>query len=146
MLSGILQNEKKYLTLINDFHSAKKSIESFDVTDSTIKKINGIKFELFINSVFQYCETDFLLFGVDRNEEFAPVKNHPDTSKVDNPTTARDLMTQLFKKWLEKAGGKVILTENSKLEISFRKSYDGENLEEYKDKVIEVKDQLFISK
>ena len=145
LLSNILQNEEKYLTLIHDFHHAKKSIESYDSNDGQIKKISGIKFELFINSVFQYCETDFLLFGVDRNEEFAPVKNHPDTSKVDNPNTARELMTKLFKKWLERAGATVQLHgDHSMLEISFLKSYDGENFDEFKGKNVEVKDSLIL--
>ena len=50
---------------------------------------NGYKFELFIHSFINFCEDgEFGILQVEREEEFAPVKNAEGTH-VDSPNTAR---------------------------------------------------------
>ena len=43
---------------------------------------------------------------VKRDEEFAPIKN-PEGVNEDSPNTARQLLYNLSKKWIEQAGGKL---------------------------------------
>jgi UDP-N-acetylglucosamine/UDP-N-acetylgalactosamine diphosphorylase len=47
-----------------------------------------------------------VVMEVDRNEEFAPVKN---AEGEDSPQTARDLMARLYAKWLLEAGAVISL-------------------------------------
>lgn len=47
-------------------------------------KPNGYKFEMFIFDIFPFTK-NFLLFQVDRDFEFAPLKNSDDSSPFDNP-------------------------------------------------------------
>ena len=128
MLDEILLDEDKYKELISEFHLSKKKIPSVFIKDSTIirEPVNGVKFELFFNSIFKFCdEKGMLLMEVSREKEFAPVKNNID-SPTDNPITTKKKMTDLFSSWLKNSG--VELGEVKQLEISFLLSYDGENL------------------
>jgi UDP-N-acetylglucosamine/UDP-N-acetylgalactosamine diphosphorylase len=151
---------ENYKDLINDFHIAKKKIQSYNYNfnnnfhndneneDNKFINIPGIKFELFFNSLFLFAE-NLLLFSIDRNEEFAPIKN-PDNSNYDNPRIAREIMSKLFKNWLRKSNiefdddnGK-----NDPFEINFLESYDGENLIQLqkKGKIIIGEKGLFLDK
>jgi UDP-N-acetylglucosamine/UDP-N-acetylgalactosamine diphosphorylase len=133
-LHNILNNSEKYSKLISQFNFAKKKIDSYDVEKAQENvKIDGVKFELFFHTIFAFCESEMLLLEVDRNDEFAPIKN-ADPAENDTPKTCRKIMTNLFLKWVKKAGGTIKYDSNDKekdnlLEISFMKSYDGENLE-----------------
>jgi UDP-N-acetylglucosamine/UDP-N-acetylgalactosamine diphosphorylase len=69
------------------------------------EKENAWKFELFIQNCMGYFKQDkFGLLVVDREDEFAPVKNAPGAA-VDSPDTARQLLTDLHLKWFSLAGG-----------------------------------------
>ena len=120
--------DENYLDLINDFHIAKKKIQSY--SNEQFLTIPGVKFELFFNSLFLFAE-NLLLFNTNRSEEFAPIKNG-DEAISDNPRIARQIMSDLFKSWLRRA--KVEYSDDDPLEINFLDSYDGENLSHLKEK------------
>ena len=141
-LSKFMKNESKYNELIYQFNYARKKIDNYNPESNKLEKIDGIKFELFFNSIFAFAESDMVLLEVDRNEEFAPIKN-PDPSPNDTPKSCRRLMTNLFKKWLNKAEINQAEEEDKNLlEISFLKSYDGENLNEFSSKQINLPSYL----
>ncbi len=133
MLEKILN--ENYQDLINDFHIAKKNIPCYElkkdgnIIHERLSTTHGLKFELFFNSVFLFAD-DLLLFEVMRLEEFAPVKNN-DQAATDNPRITKQLMSNLFKRWLKNTGKDFKDNENLNglLEISFLRSYDGENLD-----------------
>jgi UDP-N-acetylglucosamine/UDP-N-acetylgalactosamine diphosphorylase len=133
LLNEILLDKEKYQELINEFHIGKKKIPSVIIRDKKVERTTtpGVKFELFFNSIFQFCdEKGMLLMEVDRNKEFAPVKNG-ENSTNDNPRTARNLMTELFKEWYKKSGGLMNYLDerpDGLVEISFLLSYNGEGL------------------
>ena len=114
--------DENYSDLINDFHIAKKKIQSY--RNEQFLTIPGVKFELFFNSLFLFAE-NLLLFNTDRSEEFAPIKNG-DEATSDNPRIAREIMSKLFKSQLKKTN--VEFSDKDPLEINFLDSYDGENL------------------
>ena len=61
---------------------------------------NGYKFELYVNSFLPNIEKGkFGILKVQRDEEFAPVKN-PEGDPNDSPITARQMLFKLHKKWL----------------------------------------------
>lgn len=64
---------------------------------------NGVKFELFYFDVFEEAKK-FGLFETLREEEFAPLKN---ATSDDSPDSARKMLHDLHKKWVEKAGIKL---------------------------------------
>ena len=69
----------------------------------------------------------FLLLQVwecKREEEFSPLKNADKVGVSDTPTTAREALLKLHKKYVEDAGGEV----SGQVEISPLLSYAGENL------------------
>jgi UDP-N-acetylglucosamine/UDP-N-acetylgalactosamine diphosphorylase len=70
--------DENYSDLINDFHIAKKKIQSYN--NGQPVTVSGVKFELFFNSLFLFAE-NLLLFNIDRSEEFAPIKNGDDATK-----------------------------------------------------------------
>ena len=59
-----------------------------------------------------------------REEEFSPLKNADKVGVSDTPTTAREALLKLHKKYVEDAGGEV----SGQVEISPLLSYAGENL------------------
>lgn len=137
ILNEILLDDKRYLELISEFHVGKKKIPGVTLNSNrndigpVNKLIDGVKFELFFNSIFKFADDKgLLLLEVNRNE-FAPVKND-EKSITDNPRTARELMTESFLDWYVKSGGVVNHIEetndNLKLEISYLLSFNGENL------------------
>ncbi|RJP67408.1 MAG: UDPGP type 1 family protein [Candidatus Abyssobacteria bacterium SURF_17] len=102
------------------FHIAEKIIPFLDDNGSLVKpkKKNGLKFEKFVFDALSRARATSIL-EVDRDEEFAPIKNE---TGEDSPDTARDLMMRLSAKWLEKAGARVPRDSNGRvkgmLEIS----------------------------
>lgn len=161
-LSKVLHNKESYNILLNEYNSALKSIKSyeFDIQDSNesklgnskkehnIKEIKGYKFEIFFNSIFQFCPKNngLMLFETKREEEFSPIKNNEGDK---SPESCRSDMSRLFYSWLEKALVKILVHIKSNddavtkeilineknlndflLEIDFSLSYDGENLKE----------------
>ncbi|KAF5201649.1 Udp-n-acetylglucosamine diphosphorylase [Thalictrum thalictroides] len=106
------------------YHLAEKKIPSIH------GYTNGLKLEQFIFDAFTYAPTT-ALFEVQREEEFAPVKN-ANGSNFDTPDSARLLLLRLHTRWVVAAGG--FLTHSVPLyatgvEISPLCSYAGENLE-----------------
>jgi len=93
------------------------------------EKENAYKFELFMQNCMGYIEKEkFGLLVVDREDEFAPVKNAPGT-ETDNPDTARQLLTNLHLKWFSLAGGQ--FDGEGDFEIDNMVTYGGEGLEEF---------------
>ena len=85
----------------------------------------GVKFELFYFDIFE--ETNKLgLFETVRNEEFAPLKN---ATGEDSPDSAREYLKKLHRRWVEEAGIKLV--GEGDVEISPRRSYNGEGLKEW---------------
>jgi UDP-N-acetylglucosamine/UDP-N-acetylgalactosamine diphosphorylase len=151
LLNDVLLEESQYDDLISEFHISKKNIPCTLIENEEIKNnqiSQGIKFELFFNSIFKFAkESGLLLLEVEREEEFGPVKNS-EQSENDNPETCRNLMTKLFLKWYHNSGGvlknnedEILVLEDEvtkknliskfikKFEISYLLSYDGENIE-----------------
>jgi len=73
---------------------------------------------------------------VDRIDEFAPVKNAPG-SKSDSPDTARKMISDNAKRWLNQSGAILKGDTSSHLcEVSPLISYGGEGLGVFKSKEI----------
>lgn len=79
----IIANEKL------EYHCAKKKNSYIDENGNLIiaEKPNSYKFESFIFDGFQFFD-DLLIMRVDRNEEFAPIKN---ASGIDSPESAKEI-------------------------------------------------------
>ncbi|KAG9439316.1 hypothetical protein H6P81_019481 [Aristolochia fimbriata] len=106
------------------YHLAEKKIPS--IHGYTM----GLKLEQFVFDAFNYASST-ALFEVQREEEFAPVKN-ANGSSYDTPDSARLMVLRLHTRWVVAAGG--FLTHSVPLyatgvEISPLCSYAGENLE-----------------
>lgn len=130
-LKKILADEVKFKELINQFHLLKKKFNGCYIENGSVitKQVDGIKFEIFFNSIFEFAEREgLLLFEIERDDEFAPVKNK-DGEITNTPTVTRIKMSNLFKKWYRAAGGEIINDDESNLlEISFLLSFDGKDL------------------
>ncbi|NOY79048.1 MAG: UDPGP type 1 family protein [Calditrichaeota bacterium] len=87
------------------YHVAHKKIPYLDETGRRIEPDapNGYKFETFIFDALRDT-TSSVVMEVVREEEFSPVKNK---EGEDSPQTARRDLTDLFGRWLEKAGVKI---------------------------------------
>ena len=114
------------LKAINKYCPQKKELEM-------AKDPNGYKFELFIFQGFSVIkEEKFGLLEIDRDDEFAPIKNH-DEKGFDCSKTARELYYKYHKKILEKYGVNFEVSDpvnNVECEISPNLSYDGEGLKQ----------------
>lgn len=126
-----------------DFHVARKRIPVWDpavgaaVLPET-ESPNGVKLETFIFDVFKLAGEAFGVFEVQREEEFAPIKNASGPGIPDSPATAAEQLCTAHKAWLLAAGA--ILTNESTererergigfldVEISPLVSYSGEGL------------------
>ena len=121
---------------------AHKKIPYYDTaTQTTIipSSNNGIKLETFIFDVFPLSER-MCIFDVDRQNEFAPVKNAPGAAS-DTPESARRMISQLAQSWVRSAGGIILNVKNDNIkdsdnddheticEISPLVSYAGEGLD-----------------
>jgi len=119
-----------------EYHIARKKIKSVDFITGDIiapKAPNGMKLEMFVFDVFPFTER-MAVFEVDRREEFSPLKNAPGTGE-DCPETSRRDILQQHVRFIEHAGGKVVVGETDDkvdgvptLEISPLVSYSGEGL------------------
>lgn len=110
-------------------HIAHKKIEHLDSQGNKVvpNEPNGYKFEYFLFDIFEQLK-DMAALEVEREEEFAPVKN---SKGVDSPETARELILNLHKKWLMNAGIDSSKLSGKQIEISPLKSYYGVNLSNY---------------
>ncbi|CAH0731182.1 unnamed protein product, partial [Brenthis ino] len=109
-------------------HVAKKKIPYVDENGVRQKPSdpNGIKMEKFIFDVFEFAE-NFICLEVARDVEFSALKN-ADSAKKDCPSTARQDLLELHRKYIRDAGG--IIEDNVDVEISPLLSYGGENLKD----------------
>ena len=114
------------------YHIAKKKIPYWESKNgSTVNPTeqNGMKLESFIFDVFP-LSSNMTILQVKREAEFAPVKNSPG-SETDSPCQAREMMSDLAKKWVRQAGimleGEI---ESNECEISPLTSYAGEGLKD----------------
>jgi UDP-N-acetylglucosamine/UDP-N-acetylgalactosamine diphosphorylase len=107
-------------------HVAKKKIPYVDDQGRTVKpgQPNGIKIEKFVFDVFQFSDR-FVTWEVPRESEFSAMKNS-DSAGKDCPSTARQDLLTLHRKYVEAAGGVVACEE---VEVSPLLSYAGEDLE-----------------
>ncbi|MDF2885138.1 MAG: UDP-N-acetylglucosamine pyrophosphorylase [Clostridiaceae bacterium] len=107
-------------------HIAYKKIQYIDEQGRKIvpSEPNGYKFEYFLFDIFEKLN-DMAALEVEREEEFAPVKNR---EGEDSPKTARELILNLHKKWLIVAGFDSSILNGKQIEISPLISYYGENL------------------
>lgn len=98
------------------YHFAVKSIECLEVDGNRIipKKIDGIKFEMFIFDALRFAERSVTL-QVSREEEFSPIKNK---TGVDSPETARKAMIKLFTRWLKSSNKISSIPDGLVIEIS----------------------------
>ncbi|CAB0019700.1 unnamed protein product [Nesidiocoris tenuis] len=108
-------------------HVAKKKIPYVDEDGKHIipEKANGIKIEKFVFDVFQFCK-HLVVWEVRREDEFSALKNS-DAEDKDNPTTARNALYALHRRYVEEAGGKFD-GDKAEVEISPLLSYSGEGL------------------
>ena len=78
------------------------------------------------------------IYEVERDHEFAPVKNAPG-ELTDSPDTARAYIRNMSKDWLRGVGAKLIGEEDNTIcELVPLTSYAGEGLEGYRDKEIMI--------
>ncbi len=112
------------------YHVARKAIpHAHPDTGATIPKSqltgnNGIKLETFIFDVFEAADKVAAL-EVQRDQEFAPVKNAPGSSS-DSPDTARAYLLAQGTAWATAAGAQV--ASDACVEVSARASLDGSGL------------------
>jgi len=121
-----------------EYHIARKKIKSVDFqTGEAVapKQVNGMKLELFVFDVFPFTER-MAVFEVDRREEFSPLKNAPGSGQ-DCPETSRRHILEQHARFIEAAGGKIVVGENDEqiegvptLELSPLVTYSGEGLAE----------------
>ena len=107
------------------YHKAFKKIPFLDGNGEMIhpEEPNAYKFEQFMFDIFPRIG-ELSCFDVIREEEFAPIKN---AEGKDSPASARELLLNQYKKWLETAG---LNPGKKNYEISPLLSYEGENLTE----------------
>ena len=112
-----------------DLHIAKKKIPYVD--DDGNRDLptspNGIKIEKFVFDVFKFAKQLAVWEGI-REEDFSPLKN-ADSAGQDCPSTARNDVLKLHKKWLLNAGASNVIND---VEVSPLLSYAGENLSHLK--------------
>ncbi|KAL9646981.1 hypothetical protein ABK040_013837 [Willaertia magna] len=115
------------------YHVAKKDIDSIDINTGEKKKQLGVKLELFNFDIVQFANS-VVIYQVDRESEFSPLKNGTGS---DSPMTCRRDLSVLHAKYLQQVGA--IIEGNPEVElceISPLITYEGENLESFKDKHI----------
>ncbi len=108
------------------FHRALKRVPYIDADGREIvpTEPNAIKFERFIFDLLPHAERA-LVCEVDAAEGFAALKNAP-PAKTETAEWVRAAMTNLYRRWLEQAGG--TLAAGADLEINPKFALDGEEL------------------
>jgi UDP-N-acetylglucosamine/UDP-N-acetylgalactosamine diphosphorylase len=109
------------------YHVAKKKVPYVDDRGELAQPAepNGIKFELFVFDGLPFAR-HLVAMEVDRNEEFAPLKNR---SGEDSPETCERAQSELFRGWLAHAGIDVLDPE-ARIEIGPLLALDREELAE----------------
>jgi UDP-N-acetylglucosamine/UDP-N-acetylgalactosamine diphosphorylase len=93
------------------FHVARKKIPHYDLGSRKMierpPEPNGIKLEAFVFDAFGMLSSPdkMAVLQVPRDEEFAPVKN---AAGQDSPQSARGMVSNLCRRWIEKAGGRLV--------------------------------------
>jgi UDP-N-acetylglucosamine/UDP-N-acetylgalactosamine diphosphorylase len=111
------------------YHLAHKAIAVYDAASGTLTAPdapNGYKLERFVFDVFPYAKRMLAMF-VERNDEFAPLKNAPG-SPSDTPKACAGALHALHRRWL-RAHTNIDVADQCPVEISERVSYAGENLD-----------------
>lgn len=131
-LDKILNDEAKFKELINEFHILKKKFNACYIDEKEkkinyVKDIDGLKFEIFFNSIFEFAEKEgLLLLEVKREDEFVPIKNK-DGESSNTPSITRMKMSNFFKKKYKEIGGEILNDSSEKmLEFSLLINFDGE--------------------
>jgi len=112
------------------YNVAVKDVKNYCPVKNEELVTKAIKYEVFINECLGLCTADhFSLIEVNRDQEFAPIKNSL-TQEFDNPHTALDLYTRYHQHLLTQAGYK--FSEEASHEkgcfIHPNLSYDGEGI------------------
>jgi len=139
-LKKAMYEEENIKQLLNSFHHIKKKMNYWVYNSEKKifeekKNYEFNKFEMFLNSIFEFSNKDGLLtLEIIEKDEFAPVKNDESKSSC-TAATARIQMSELGKKWYKENGGKILNDDEKKyLEISFLLSYDGKNMKNLMEK------------
>jgi UDP-N-acetylglucosamine/UDP-N-acetylgalactosamine diphosphorylase len=93
-------------------HRSAKPLRAW--VDGEVRDVEGWKHERFVFDLLPEAESS-LGIEVDREAEFAPVKN---AEGPDSPATAVELAHRQFVSWLEEAGVEVALGPGERIEIS----------------------------
>jgi UDP-N-acetylglucosamine/UDP-N-acetylgalactosamine diphosphorylase len=96
------------------YHIAVKGIDCLAPDMAAVKKIDGIKFEMFIFDALGFAERSVTL-EVPREDEFSPVKN---SAGADSPDTARAAMICQHRSWLLGSGKIPAVPNDLVIEIS----------------------------
>uniref|UniRef100_A0A7S1KL96 UDP-N-acetylglucosamine diphosphorylase n=1 Tax=Percolomonas cosmopolitus TaxID=63605 RepID=A0A7S1KL96_9EUKA len=125
------------------YHVARKMIPSID-SEGKPAKVEGIKLELFNFDICPLAGDKYFLLQVNREEEFAPLKN-ASGEKKDSPESCRAMVSRHNVKLLKSAGAIVNISEDNTsdndmpvCEISPLISYNGEGLEAFKGKKVQL--------
>ena len=154
-LSMSFLSDVVFPNLSSFYHIALKKIPFYDLQlklTITPSSINGSKLEMFIFDVFPLADSDkWLVTQVNRDDEFAPIKNANDPSNVvdiaDSPFVATKLISNQAKRWLQQVNAILVysptaITKEEQecviCEISPLLSYAGEGLEKYANTVINL--------
>lgn len=132
-VNTLLQNI--HTTMALPIHAALKKIPHLDITTGAQvipKAPNGVKLEMFIFDSFLYAENVAVL-EVSRKEEFAPLKNEKGEDSIES---VRNHCSNVYKEWLQQVGA--TFQGEGFLEISPTVSYQGENLQGYKNAVLQL--------
>ncbi|KAH7719952.1 UTP--glucose-1-phosphate uridylyltransferase family protein [Aphelenchoides avenae] len=114
------------------YHAAHKKIRHYDAQlgKSVMPDApNGVKLEQFVFDVFPHSE-NFLLWQVDRAEEFSPLKN-ADSAGRDCPSTCRRDLAEEQARWISPQSRAALVGEDAtkRIYVSPMLSYAGEGLE-----------------
>jgi len=125
------------------YHIAKKKIPCFDGEKTAASPdVNGVKMEHFIFDCFDRAK-NLTLWEVTREDEFGPVKNAEAPNATDTASSARKMLSDLHRRWIEKAGGKI--DGDGLVEIDPLVSYGGEGLQQLKGKTIDAHENVDIN-
>ncbi|UKK00334.2 UDP-N-acetylglucosamine pyrophosphorylase [Theileria orientalis] len=114
-------------------HAAKKRIPVWSYENGRFvfpSECNGYKLELFVFDVMEFT-SKVMCVAVDRDLSFAPLKTSWDCD-MSNESAIQYKMDKVFKSWLRR----VDCIVDGICEISPTLSYSGENLEEYRGKLL----------
>lgn len=119
------------------YHRAVKEVEGVG-PDGKEGKMAAWKFETFVFDSIPLADRSCCM-EVNREEEFAPVKNQ---TGIDSPETVRRAMSHLFRGWLREAGAEV--SPEARVEISPRFALDKEELiDKFKGKKVAVREDTY---